>query len=420
MKRSLFAPSLFVALGLLASSTLVGCKDSNDDAAAPDQFARPTEHLTGIPPLSGLLARSKFTLSSVVQVDLDRNVARLPLFRGTYNGTTVWFVRTDVSDAGLATQLGLNFAPRLANADQGCPACVQTLQSPDPVPGRAAVEFAGTVDFTPMRIYTPSPTGFPPLAAQPGSVAGAGYSDLVRVQGSTVVYNAPIIAVGNGPFDVSPAHTNTHDRVIAIDTQAMTVDLQFIRAFAFGKDVFYFSFGSTGALSATLERGTFVPAIATIPFANQDVIGARSDIFTFINGKLGANDPKAQGLMHVTLDNPPGQLSLQNPALLESLRKLGDSHNILGSFPTLTDKTQRELYSPLWDLNLAMWSDEVVAKGENFVQTDGNTVQQLAARGLVLSPGGGKLGSANFIVNCPALGFADTAPTEPQSPPVAP
>ena len=72
--------------------------------------------------------------------------------------------------------------------------------------------------------------------------------------------------------------------------------------------------------------------------------------------------------MHVILDNPAGAITLQNPALLESLRQLGDAHNVLGSFPTLTDKAQRELYTPLWDLRLGVWSDAVVASGENFAQ----------------------------------------------------
>jgi hypothetical protein len=57
---------------------------------------------------------------------------------------------------------------------------------------------------------------------------------------------------------------------MAIDTQAMTVDLQFIRAFSHGKDIFYFTFGGSGALSATLERGTFVPVQSNLPFANDD------------------------------------------------------------------------------------------------------------------------------------------------------
>jgi hypothetical protein len=393
----------------------ISCKKDDDDN---NSFSEPREHLTGVPALSGQLERNKLTMTSVIQVDLNRNIARLPLFKGTYMGSTVWYIRTDVSDSMLARTLGLNFAPRLVKADNGCPACIQTVTSSNPVLGSAPVQFSGTVDFSPMRVLTPGPTGFPPLMAQPGSLAGPGYSDLVRVGNSGVVFNAPIIATGDGPFDVSEAHTNTLDRVMAIDVVNMTVDLQFIRAFSHGKEIFYLTFSSTGALSAVLERGTFVPAMATLPFANDDQNpnGARSSIFTFTNGKRGQNDPNAQGLMHVILDNPPGNLSLQNTALLESLRKLGDAHNVLGSFPTLTDKRLRELYTPLWDLNIGEWSADVVARGVNFAQTDANTIRQLAVRGFITNPGGAKLSSSNFLVNCPVLGFATTPPTEDQAP----
>ncbi len=401
----------------LAAMALNAC-NKDDNQNAQDKYNQPEAHLTGVPALSGQLDRSKLTMSSVIQVDLDRNIARVPLFKGTYNGSSVWYVRMDVSDAAMATQLGLNFSPRLINADMGCPACIQTVTSSNPIPGAAPVAFAGTVDFSPMRQLVPGATGFPPLMAIPGSVAGPGYSDLVRVQGSNVVYNAPIVATGDGPFDVSQAHTNTLDRVMAIDIANMTVDLQFIRAFSHGKDIFYFTFGSTGALSATLERGTFVPGMATVPFAGDDENpkGARSAIFTFANGKLGKNDPNAQGLSHVILDNPFGNLSLQNPALLEGLRTLGDAHNVLGSFPTLTDKRLRELYSPLWDLHIAVWSDDVINRGINFAQTDANTIRHLAEKKLVTNAGGAKLSSTNFVVNCPVLGFATTAPTEDQAP----
>lgn len=400
---------------LIAAITFTACEKNSESGMSSYQ---PEAHLTGVPALTGQLDRSKLTMTSVISVDLNKNIAKVPLFKGTYNGSTVWFVRMDVSDSVMARQLGLNFAPRLINADNGCAACIQTVTSANPVPGVAPVAFAGTVDFSPMRQLTPGPTGFPPLMAMPGSLAGPGYSDLIRVQGSNIVYNAPIIATGDGPFDVSEAHTNTLDRVMAIDIDNMTVDLQFIRAFSHGKDIFYFTFGSTGALSATLERATFIPAMATLPFANDDENpkGARSSIFTFANGKLGKNDPNAQGLSHVILDNPSGNLSLQNPALLEGLRTLGDAHNVLGSFPTLTDKRLRELYTPLWDLNIAVWSDDVVSKSQNFAQTDANTIRQLAAGNYITNPGGGKLGSSNFMVNCPVLGFATTPPTEDQAP----
>lgn len=405
-------------LGALAALSLASCKKDGDGTPEVSPYAQPTEHLTGVPALSGLLDHSKFTMSSVVQFDLNRNVARVPLFKGTYNGATVWYVRMDVSDVTLARDLGLNFAPRLANADTGCPECVQTVKSTNPILGRAPVEFAGTVDFAPVREVVPSATGFPPLKALPGSKAGPGYSDLVRVAGSNVVFNAPIVATGRGPFDVSQAHTNTLDRVTAIDTLNKTVDLQVVRAFSHGKDIFYFSFSSTDALTATLERGTFVPAMAGLPFPNDDENpkGARSAIFTFTNGKRGLNNPNAQGLMHVILDNAPGNVSPQNLALFETLRQFGDTRNVLGSFPTLTDQRQRELYSPLWDLHMGVWSDEVVAKGQNFAQTDANTIRQLAVQRLVTNPGGMPLISANIVINCPAMGFATTPPTEDQAP----
>ena len=362
----------------------------------------------------GDLPRSKLTMQSVMRVDLSKNVATVPLHKGTYNGSPVWYVRMDVSDANLARDLGLNFAPRLANASNGCPACVQTVKSSDPILGRADVEFAGTVDFSPKRILTPGPTGFPPLNAQPGSVAGFGYSDLVRVEGSSTIFNAPIVATGDGPFDVT-THSNTLDRVIAIDTQKMTVDLQFIRAFAFGKDIFYFTFGSSGALSAVLERGTFVPVLGTLPFANASdhPEGARSAIVTITNGKRGQMSPPAQGLMHVILDNPPGDLSLENIPLLESVARGGDAHNVLDSFPTLRDPDKARLYTPMWDLHIAQWSADAVASGQNDAQTDTNQIRQLAARKILTSPGNLPLGSANFVVNCPVMGFAADPPLEP-------
>jgi len=365
-----------------------------------------------------LLPPEKLTMKSVLRADLIKGIATLPLYKGTYNGATVWYVITDVSDANLAQELGLNHAPRLANASNGCPACVQTVKSADPTLGRAPVEYAGTIDFSPARVLTPGPTGFPPLAASPGAVAGVGYVDLVRVgEGNLVVFNAPIIATGDGPFDVT-THANTNDRVMAVDTAKMTVDLQFIRAFSHGKDIFYLTFGSSGALSDVLERGTFVPAMGTIPFANdsENPKGARSAIFTFVNGQRGETSPPAQGLMHVIQDNPPGDLSLQNTALLESLCLGGDAHNVLDSFPTLQDPQLAALYTPMWDLHIAVWSNEAVVRGLNVAQKDANQIRQLAAQGLLTNPGGGMLGSANFLVNCPVIGFATDAPAAPQAP----
>lgn len=46
-------------------------------------------------------------------------------------------------------------------------------------------------------------------------MAGPGYSPFIRIAGSDVVYSAPIVATGDGPFDVVH-HTNTGDRVLGV------------------------------------------------------------------------------------------------------------------------------------------------------------------------------------------------------------
>lgn len=372
----------------------------------------------------GDLPANQLTMQSVLNVDLSRDIATVPLFKGSVNGTTVWYVIMDVSDRGLARELGINFAPRLANATNGCPGCVQIVRSSNPVLGRADdVEFRGLIDFSPGRIYVPGPMAFPPRRTQAGALGDRNYTDLVRVQGTTAVFNAPIVAVGDGPiFDVLE-HTDTNDRVMSIDTENRTVDLLFIRAFSHGQDVFYFSFGSTSALGAVLERGTFVPAQGLLPFQNgsQDPDGTRSAIFAFTNGQTGPTSPPAQGLRHVVIDGLlPQEANLANTSVLEALRIGGDSHNVLDSFPTLRNPRLARLYTPMWDTRFAVWTPSAVNSGLNVAQTDANEIRQLAVRGLVTGPGGVPLGSVNAIVNCPVFGFRDTPPTEPQAarPPV--
>jgi hypothetical protein len=105
----------------------------------------------------------------------------------------------------------------------------------------------------------------------------------------------------------------------------------------------------------------------------------------------------------------------QNPELSEALRQGGDFHAVLDIFPTFEDPELAALYTPLWDVQFGVWSDAAVAKRLNTAQTDGNQIRQLAAQGLLTSPGGAPLASNREIVNCPVFGFADEAPTGPQA-----
>src|SRR5258708_19127027 len=182
-----------------------------------------TPHGGGLGQKSGLLPRAKLTLESAIQVNLSKETVRLPLYPGVaYAGTPraekVWYVLLDASDPGLAKDLGVNYAPKLANIAIGDPAAVQTVTLTNPTPqanpfGPGGVNFAGAPNFAPTRIAVPGPNGFPLAKFQPGAVAGPAYSPFIRFAGASVVYNPPIVATGNGPFD-GTHHGNTADRVL--------------------------------------------------------------------------------------------------------------------------------------------------------------------------------------------------------------
>src|SRR5438552_4367650 len=201
------AVTLAILTAVVASQALGGSKDGSPSSS-------------GLGPLTGLLPRDHLTEESAIQVDLSKESVRLPLYKGKANGETVWYVLLDASDQGIAHDLGVNYAPKLGNLAIGNPDAVQTVTLDSPSPdqnkfGPAVVNFQGAPDFSPTRIAEPGPNGFPLAKFQPGAVANPGYSPFIRIAGSPTVYSAPIVATGDGPFDVVH-HTNTGDRVLGI------------------------------------------------------------------------------------------------------------------------------------------------------------------------------------------------------------
>ena len=224
-KRGLIA---VLAAAVAASASLAVAAGAGTAAsaaqAAPARADQGSGAAIGLGQLSGLLPRDHLTLQSAIEVNLSQEYVRLPLYSGiAYAGTPhqekVWYILEDASTPGAADDLGVNYAPKLANIGISCPACVQTVHLINPSPednhfGPAPISFAGAPDFSPTRIAVPGPDGFPLAKFQPGAVAGPGYSPFIQIAGSDTVYNAPIVATGNGPFDVVN-HTNTSDRVSA-------------------------------------------------------------------------------------------------------------------------------------------------------------------------------------------------------------
>jgi hypothetical protein len=439
-RRSISVLGTLAAAGLLAVAGYAGASASSASAAPAARAAQGAGESGGLGQLSGLLPRNHLTEESALQVNLSNETVRLPLYPGTANGKTVWYVLLDASDAGLAHDLGVNYAPKLANIAISDPAAVQTVTLGSPTPqqnpfGPAVVNFAGAPDFSPTRIATPGPNGFPLAKFQPGSVAGPGYSPFIKIAGSNVVYNAPIVAVGSGPFDVVH-HTNTEDRVLGIHIAGKSApgqfaeswaDLLFVKGFDAGQPIVYLSTDAGQPLTAVLERSTYVPALNNASFnGGDDFLGsARERLFGFINGQTGAGNPNAQGFVHLVKDGfASSDASAGNTAMINALRNGGDLLNVFGDFPTLADPRHADAYSPLWDAQLGLWTAKAVKAGLNTRQIDENQVFNLAATRPDLltgvNPATGQpapYGASGVDINCAVIGFTAGAPTANLAPP---
>ena len=382
-----------------------------------------------------VLPKRQVVLKSALGVDLSHSSVTLPLHQGEFHGKTVWFVMTEASDMGVARDLGLNFSPKLSNMSIGCPRCVQNVNlssSPKNKFGDGVIHFQGVPNFAPTRNLKPGPAAdptaaFPPANAAPGAVADAHYSPFIRINGSSTVYNAPIIAVGKGGFDLAH-HTNTSDRVLSLhlptpaaqtpsgQSKPGSVELLLVQGFEAGQKIFYLSTEASDPAAATLERATFVPALQHSPFQGGDdsVGSARERIFIFTNGQTGANNPQAQGLSHLILDGHNNQdASLSNKPLINALANgNGDLLNVLGDFPSLTDPRHADAYSPLWDAQLGAWTKKAVQDKLNVRQTDENQILNLAATkpDLLTGPLGSPYGAGGFVINCPTIAFTQAEP----------
>lgn len=430
-KRRLLGAAALAAVAAAAAmggQALAGSKDGTASAK-------------GLGPLSGLLPRDHLTEESAIQVDLSKESVRLPLYKGRANGETVWYVLLDASDQGIAHDLGVNYAPKLGNLAINDPEAVQTVTLDSPTPdqnkfGPAIVNFQGAPDFSPTRVAEPGPTGFPLAKFQPGAVAGPGYSPFIRIAGAPTVYSAPIVATGDGPFDVVH-HTNTGDRVLGIHIAGASapgqyaeswVDLLFVKGFDAGQPIVYISTDAGQPLTAVLERSTYVPALDKAAYnGGDDFLGsARERLFGFVNGQTGADNANAQGFVHLVQDGHASEdASAGNTALIDALRNGGDLLNVFGDFPTEKDPRHADAYSPLWDAQLGLWTDKAVQQGLNKRQIDEVQVFNLAATRPDLltgiDPATGNpapYGSVGVDINCAVIGFTDKPPTANLADPV--
>ena len=317
-------------------------------------------------------------------INMNESTITLPLYQGHIRGSneTVWYVLTDTTDKGNADALGLNWSPKLAYSAPG--ARIATLLP------NATLEFhSGSVDFNPEHRVTPgsnSSNPFPPSEAQPGSVGDSDYSPLVLIENSGGhIYNAPIVAFGVDASEISfcegnPDYSLVHDKVVSICPSEGTVTIGLTSGFSFARPVLYLSTEASVPIAAALERATLAPKLVNIATGRDDsAFSAVERIFVFANGPTGQGNPQRQGL---------------NSALMGE----GSPLNVLGGIPTIATD-----YSPLWDINLGVWTEEAINNGYRSRLTEEFAILGFVEQGWITGLGGGEYGSVGMVVNCPIV-----------------
>jgi hypothetical protein len=319
------------------------------------------------------------------KVDAANGTITLPLYKGRLKGTQkpIWYILTDVSDSGVAAELGLNFSAKLGFAANA--ARTGNLDADGNI-----VFDKGTVNFAPKRDVVPGPAGaeFPPKSFTPGAIGDADYGPFVRiVNAGNVIYDAPMVAFNvdaseidfpNGNVDYS----KVHDEVVAIDPINMTVTVNLINGFSFGRPVWYISMDASIALAAAIEHNTLAPLMAKLPLGKDDSFASPIErIFIATNGaEAGAcGNPQRQGLS----------------------ADLSDGHrpnNVLGGIPTIALD-----YSPAWDAQLYQWTPDAVENGYREQLREEFQILTFVQDGLLTGPGGAAFGSSGFSINCPIV-----------------
>jgi hypothetical protein len=318
-------------------------------------------------------------------VDAAHGTVTIPLYKGSLNGTkkTVWYILTDVSNQGVAQELGLNFSAKLGFASNA--ARTGNLDSNGNI-----VFDKGSVDFTPQRNIVPGPAGqeFPPKSSAPGAIGDKDYSPYVSITNAGgVIYNAPMIAFNvdasqinfpNGHVDYS----KVHDQVVAIDPYNMTVTLNLINGFSFGRPVWYLSTEASIPLAAAIEHNTYAPLMDKLVLGNDDSFASPIErIFIATNGAESGqcDNPLRQGL---------------SADLADGFRP----NNVLGGIPTIALD-----YSPAWDAQLFEWTSQAIDKGFRGQVREEFQILTFVQDGLITGPGGAAFGSSGFSINCPIV-----------------
>jgi hypothetical protein len=391
MKIATFAAVLMLscaAAPIAAAASQPGLKEASAILAAENnETERPSYspgHGVNFQPSDHVFVKSALAVDFTYR---DASVT-LPLFRGlSPQGKDVFYIITDASDFDVARQMGVNYAPKLAEA-VGSPG-VQNVTLEDGV-----MKFAGDVDFSrEYKVVPGDPPGyFPPKAANPGAVADDQWSSIV-VLPSGLVLNAQIVQNASGK----------HLRVKSIDTQDRTVTLSILDGVQGGKQYFYHLVTDASVpIAAVLEKGVFAPKLTKIPAFGKSLPGEKSALLGFspvLNGRIDKGSGQDQGF----------STALRNGGI--------DPINVFPIGPDNDNPSRENNYSPLWDAHVSMWTQAAIDAGKvhriHSIEEQKSLIRQGLLTSASINPQGpgnpyvGGLRPTDAIINCPVIAHPD-------------
>lgn len=333
-------------------------------------------------------AEDSVYVKSALAINIAKTNANvtLPLFKGVApNGNPVYYVITEASDYAVAKQMGINYSPKLIYA-------VGTGGEQKVTIKDGHMVFKGNVDFSPSRLVVAgdAPAYFPPKQIKSGAVADAEWSSIV-VLPSGLVLNAQLVKGDGG----------NHDRVIAIDTQKMSVTLSILDGFRDGKQYFFHLVTDASAeIAAVLEQGVLAPRIDKIPQYGRSLPSDKSALLGFspnVNGITDIGSGMGQGFAY----------SIRNNGV--------DPINVFPIPPYNDDSSAKNNYSPLWDAHVSVWTDKAISEGKIRRITSIKDQKALVAAGYLTSAATDGnvndyigLKSLRIIINCPVIAHPKT------------
>lgn len=351
-----------VLAGGVLPALLAACGDDDTPTVPAAQDESPTTATTAAIPAEG-----KPIIGDVIDFKLTSDQwegafgsVTLRLHKGVFDGTDVYFIRTDASDQGFATAEKVLYVPKLKPlAAAGLSGKAYLVKGGADGQGTVLSSEPGRDDYTPAwTVHTVTWKGQPRLLGSVADVEAAERKGEVAVEPTGIVLNAEIVKWSTGQVSVDPelkSYLGRGPAIEAPDPSTMTVTFKLGQCFPGTR---YFAASHSIKPAAVMTNTVFAPGLHA--GASKALATGRTNVF--MNGIKG---PGPMGFQPSVFDLDAG-----NPA-----------------------------WSPYWDHYTYQWKDTATPR---VLRSQGDLFGARDSGELAEFPGLPDTKGEVFTVNCPA------------------